>query len=200
MFWRGEDQDDADLVAKFKATGDTRHFAALFDRYQKRIYWIAYSIFKNREIAEDLIQETFVKAFEQIASFDEQDSKSNFYAWLCRICRNTCLDEVRKFRVRDEYQKECQAKVLPLATGGSRLFEGQLNASGEGYRTQELSVIFRQLDEELVKAPEEKRTCWLLFYLEGYSYKEIADKSGFTFEEVKTHIQWVNRQLRRKFK
>ncbi len=200
MSERGENQEDLDLVAKFKATGDNCHFETLFDRYQKRVFSIAFAIFQNREMAEDLVQETFVRAFDQIASFRESDPQSNFSAWLCRICRNACFDEMRKSQVRTQYQRETLLAKTHEAVRGGMLDGDEFNMGGSSYRAQDAEVIFRQVDEELKTIPEERRACWLLFYVEGYSYKEIADKAGLSFEEVKTHIQAVNRHLKRKFK
>lgn len=200
MTWSGDNQDDLELVAKFKATGEGRYFAELFDHYHKRVYFIAYSMFENRVVAEDLVQETFVRAFEQIAAFDERDSASSFYAWLCRICRNACLDEIRKSQVRVRYQKERLAAAAPQAVRDDQRDQDGYSIGGSSYRAQDLTVVFRQMDEELKKVSEEKRICWLLFYVEGHSYMEIADDLGLTFEEVKTSIRAVNRHLKRIFR
>lgn len=198
MYSEREKLEDRELVAKFKATGDGQYFAVLFDRYQKRVWAICFAIFENRAMAEDLVQETFVRAFEQMASFDERDSQSQFRAWLGAICRNACYDELRKLRVRAEYQAESRASGRRHF--GEQSTDGRASVRGSTYEPQELMIIFRQLDEELAKLPEKKRECWRLFHDWGYSYKEIAEIMDLSFEEVKTNIRSVNRHLERIFR
>ncbi|MEW6208781.1 MAG: RNA polymerase sigma factor [Acidobacteriota bacterium] len=193
-----ENREDLVMVARFKATGDDQYFTALFDRYHKRIYWIAYSIFHNPSMADDLVQETFARAFEKIASFDEQNPDSSFYAWLCMICRHACLDEVRKAKIRNDRLYDPRDSNLSQQSA-RRIDEATANAKDTNFRAQEMTVIFHRIDEELRKIPQGRRECWLLFYLDGYSYKEIADSTGLSFEEVKTNIRYVNRYLKRIF-
>jgi len=152
------------VVAKFKATGDERYFAVLFERYRTKIYSLGRAIL-GEAMAEDLLQETFVRAFEEIARFDERDPACQFYAWLRRICKNACVDELRKWRVRDEYEAESNAsRRWPY---GHQPADTTVSMGGGTYHPQELRAIFQQLDEELAKLPEERRLCWQLFYEEG---------------------------------
>ena len=76
----------------------------------------------------------------------------------------------------------------------------RLSVQGSTYEPQELMAIFRQLNEEVSKLPEEKREYWRLFYVQGYGYKEIAEIMDLSFEEVKANIRSVNRHLERKFR
>lgn len=79
------------------AKGDVRAFEELIEQYQQGIINHAYSMFLNREDALDMAQETFIKAFNGITSFNRQ---SSFKTWLYRIATNVCLDELRRRKRR----------------------------------------------------------------------------------------------------
>lgn len=172
--------DDPELVRRFKQTYEGEYFAELFQRHQKRIYMICYQVFKDSSLVEDLLQETFKKALEQIGSFDENAAGSNFARWLAKICRNLCLDELRKRRIRENARLAVK--------------EARIEINGEA------SVLLRELEEELRGLKREYRVCYVLFYVEGYTYQEISRITGFSFDEVKTYIRAARRCLERKFK
>jgi RNA polymerase sigma-70 factor (ECF subfamily) len=184
---------DLELVARFKATGDSSLFAELFDRHYKRIYQIARKSLASREAAEDAAIETFARAYKQIASFDERKAESNLQAWLATICRNACLDELRKMQIRGQHQSLDD-------TWDDCIEDVPASSPLSGYSDQEIAVLFDEMDREIESIPLARRQCWLLHRVEGFKYKEIAEMTGLSFEEVRTHIQAVDRCLERKFR
>jgi DNA-directed RNA polymerase specialized sigma24 family protein len=100
--------------------------------------------------------------------------------------------------VRAEHQAESRASGRTHY--GGQPVDGRVSVRGITYESPEFMAIFRQVDEELSKLPEKKRECWSLFHDWGYSYKEIAEIMGLSFEEVKTNIRAVDRHLKRKFR
>src|SRR5258708_6084423 len=97
------DQDDRTLVSEFKRTGAPWPFEVLFDRYAKRVYSIAWKLYRNADQAEDCVQETFRRAIQQIHRFGEDDREHNFWAWLVTIARDVCLSELRRRQTRAKY-------------------------------------------------------------------------------------------------
>lgn len=171
------DLEDRRLVESYKRTREASHFAALFQRYQQRVYSICYAMCKDRGIAEDMVQETFVRAFRQIDHFNESGGDSCFEAWLCTISRHLCIGELRKLSVR--------RRGVPV------------------YRTQEPpnqedTLASAQIEQELSILPEAVRRCWLLFKLDGYRYKEIAELTGLAVKEVERSIEAAREKLKRK--
>src|SRR5256885_129859 len=86
--------DDLNLVKEARA-GDKEAFRRLVETHQDRLFGLVLSMVSNREQAEDLLQEIFVKAYFALESFEGQ---SAFYTWLYRIASNHCLDYLRKNR------------------------------------------------------------------------------------------------------
>src|ERR1700737_5316663 len=84
--------DESKLVAKARA-GDSAAFNELVNRYERKIFRLAKHITQNDEDAEDVLQETFLKAYEHLSDFQE---KSKFYTWIVRIAVNESLMKLRK--------------------------------------------------------------------------------------------------------
>jgi len=84
--------DDKELVRACQK-GDMRAFETLVNRYQKKVYWIAYNFVGDAEDATDLAQEAFIRVYKSIDRFDQ---KYNFYTWLYRIVVNLSIDLLRK--------------------------------------------------------------------------------------------------------
>ncbi len=175
--------DDRSLVERFKLSRDAECVAALFDRYAKRLYAHAYRICREEALAEDCVQETFRRAIEHIDRFDETRDGSDFWCWLVAIAQHACLDELRRRSFRHK----------AVETGNS-----------VPHARPELSpdtrAMLSELREELGKLPPEYRLCYLLSQAEGYSYKEIMELTGFSYEQVKTHIQTAKRHIERRFR
>lgn len=86
------DVSDRELIERYRS-GEERALAFLFQRYVSSIYRFIYRMVGDRAVAEDLVQETFVKAWKKLSSFDASRS---FKAWLFTIAKNSALDELRK--------------------------------------------------------------------------------------------------------
>src|SRR6266700_4206535 len=102
-------QDDRALVAEFKRTRAAGPFEILFDRYGKRLYGVAWQLYRNADLAEECVQETFRCAIQQIHRFGEGDREHNFWAWLSTIARDLCISDLRRRRTR---MKHAERTVL----------------------------------------------------------------------------------------
>jgi RNA polymerase sigma-70 factor, ECF subfamily len=167
---------DVELVRKFKASRDNRYFHEVFSRYWQRIFQISCCILKDPSAAEDAVQSTFERAFREIDRFDERRHEAGLPAWLARISRNLCLDELRRRRTR-----MLLAPVPPKA--------GDADGAAAGQR-----VLIREALEILHGLEEPYRACYLL-RIEGYSYEEIISLTGYSFDQVKTNIRTARRNL-----
>jgi RNA polymerase sigma-70 factor (ECF subfamily) len=167
---------DSELVCRFKTSGDNRYFQEVFTRHWRRMFQISRSILKEPASAEDALQSTFERAFREIGRFDESRSKDGLRAWLARICRNICLDELRRRRIR--------MLLAPLPESVEHPEEG---AAGQ-------RVLIREAFEILNNLEEPYRVCYLL-RIEGYSYEEISSLTGYSYKEVKTYNRTARRNL-----
>ena len=87
-----EVSEEAELIAQAR-TGNARAFSSLLERYERKIFRLAQHITQNREDAEDVLQETFLKAYEHL---DQFQGNSKFYTWIVRIAVNQALMKLRK--------------------------------------------------------------------------------------------------------
>jgi RNA polymerase sigma-70 factor (ECF subfamily) len=172
------DIDDQTLVQDFKSSRRAECFAPLFLRYARRIFALAYRFHRDHGRADDCVQETFLRAFVEIDRYDETVQNTSFWAWLRTIARNICIDELRRTH--------------------RRTIDAPLN-SGSAGPTQEQVVMIRELRDQLKALPAEYGMSYLLS-TDGYSYKEIVDLTGFSYDQVKTFIQTAKRHLGRRFR
>lgn len=148
---------DQDLVQEVR-NGKRQAFTELMRRHQQKIYWTVRRIVVDHAEADDVTQETFVKAFLSLGDFR---GDSSFYTWLYRIAVNMSLNAVRKRQVV-EYLRE--SEII------NRLFPQQVNPQQE--------VEFREVESQLQLAvatlPEKQRAVFVMRFFEEMSYEEIG--------------------------
>lgn len=176
-----EDADQA-LVAAAQA-GDSDAVAALVHRYQTRIYNFTLAMTGNAADAEDLAQETFIRAFRGLRRFR---GDSSFRNWLYRIAANAA-HTLRGTRLR-------QSAVWEARVESDDVAERQLAGGGESVEQQ---AIRRQaIDRALAALPVELRTAVVLHDVEGLEYHEIAEAMDIPIGTVMSRIFRARRRLR----
>jgi len=165
---------DEALAEGFKSTREERFFAEILRRHQGAILAACSRVLRNRSEAEDIAQDTFVAAFTKIDSY----RGGNLRAWLSAIARNLCLNRL-------------EARLSRPAVASTDLDN---IASAESFETAcQLADECRAMLSEL--SPPQRLSI-KLFFIEGYSYREVAGLTGFSEDQVKTHIQSGKRRLR----
>src|SRR5258708_25383663 len=181
--------DESALVAKARE-GDASAFGELVHRYERRIFRLAKHITQNDEDAEDVLQETFLKAYEHLGSFQE---KSKFYTWIVRIAVNESLMKLRK-------RKGDRTVPLdePLDTGEDTVIR-EIAVWEENpeqkYSREEMGHI---LDESVDSLKPAFRTVFVLRDIEELSTEETADALGISVPAVKSRLLRPRLQLREK--
>jgi RNA polymerase sigma-70 factor (ECF subfamily) len=182
-----EKDSDAALVAAAKS-GDTPAFEALVFRHERRVLAVALRITKNREDAEDMVQETFHKAFIHLHAFQQN---SRFSTWLTRIAMNEALMLLRR--------KRGVLEVLP--DGPDDEVNSGLEAFADQRPSPEESCWRRERTEHLIRAinrlAPKTRTTILLRDIEERSLEETAQILGTSTAAVKARQFHGRRRLRR---
>jgi RNA polymerase sigma-70 factor (ECF subfamily) len=181
--------DEAGLVAQARL-GDTGAFNELAERYQRNIFRLAQNITQNREDAEDVLQEAFLKAYEHLPDF-HGDSK--FYTWIVRIAVNEALMKLRKRK----WDKTVWLDE-PVDTGEdtvAREIAVWEDNPEQRYAKEELHDI---LDKAVNGLAHPYRTVFVLRDMEGLSTEETAEALDLSIPAVKSRLLRARLQLRDK--
>jgi RNA polymerase sigma-70 factor (ECF subfamily) len=169
--------NDLFYIQRIKA-GDVRAFSAIVSNYQRMVFTIVYKIVGNREDAEDITQEVFVKVFKSLEQFKEE---SEFSTWLYRIAYNTTLSELRKRR-------------LPFVSINENLdSENELFTDEEEFDLKELKL--RHLEEALKKLSPDELFLVTLYYFKEQSIEAISQISNLSVANVKVKLHRTRKKL-----
>ncbi len=176
------DANEAELIERARK-GDTQAFGVLVERYQRRVVGVAMAVVHNQDDALELAQETFIRAYENLAKFE---SRSSFSTWLYRIAANISIDfrrrEGRHTILRGE-EGEHELDRLPSERGDSFL-ESARNELG------------RRLHDALQELTPEHRAVILLREVEGLSYDEISEVLQCPRGTVMSRLHYARDRLR----
>ena len=168
---------DVELMTKV-ANGDGEAFAELVKRYTRMLYNVAYRY--NASAAEDLVQETFLRAYQHAKTFS---GRSKVSSWLYRICVNVCLT----------YQSRAGHQAADI---------DEVNEADLVVRDDERPDVmaqrgetFRALEDGLRALPSQQRMVFILRELQGLSYGEIADVLGMNEQAARTNLCRAKRRL-----
>jgi RNA polymerase sigma-70 factor (ECF subfamily) len=187
-----EETSDEALVAAVRA-GDDAAFEVLFERHKRRVARVAGRFFRTREQVEDVLQESFTKAYFALQDFAGRREQS-FPAWLTRIAVNACYDELRRTRRRAE------SHLSEIDDDERDWLETQLRAGGAGSDV-EASAISRDLAHKLLaRLDPEDRLLLTLLDAEGLSVAEIAEATGWSTSKVKVRAHRSRAHLRKLLK
>jgi RNA polymerase sigma-70 factor, ECF subfamily len=175
------DKEDQELLALIQ-DGSHQAFAELVERHTERFYRLAYRYVQNRETAEDLVQDAFLRLWENPAGW-RPDRNSKFTTWFYRIVVNLCLDWQKKKRpmLMDE--------DMPLADERESADEAMI-------RNQEQSL----LEKAIAALPERQRTALNLCFDEGLSNQEAAEAMGVNLKALQSLIMRAKTTLKERMK
>ena len=158
------------------AAGDRTALHSLYRETAPQLFGLALRILRNRELAEDIVQESFVLVWKKASSFDP--GRGAAMAWLGRIVRNRCIDALRQ-----------RGRETPLDEASIKHWEDPTPSPAELAALSRDAIRLRACIEELDDNP---RQCLMLAYFEGMTYKEAAARLNVPLGTVKS---WVRRTL-----
>jgi RNA polymerase sigma-70 factor, ECF subfamily len=181
--------DETTLVAQSR-TGDTVAFGELVRRYEAKIFRLAQHVTQNREDAEDVLQETFMKAYEHL---DQFQGNSKFYTWIVRIAVNQALMKLRRRKTDKSVSLD-----ETIDTGEDTIVR-EIAAWDEDpeqrFSREELGGI---LDTAVDSLEPPYRSVFVLRDIEELSTEETADALGLSIPAVKSRLLRARLQLREK--
>jgi len=178
--------DEAILIDRAKQ-GDKAALSELVNRYSERIYNLALRILRNKEDAEDVLQETFLAVVEKLHTFN---GRSSFFTWIYRIATNASLMRLRKKKLifqdlldNEEFQESVESRVF---------IDWSQDASLNVFDTE----VKQKIDEAVNKLSDIYRSVFILRDIEGLSIKETSEILGITEENVKIRLRRARQYLR----
>jgi RNA polymerase sigma-70 factor (ECF subfamily) len=171
--------EDSFLIARARQ-GDLRAFEEVVRLYERRVYGVALRIVRAHDVADDVVQEAFVRAWR---SLDRFELGRPFGPWVCRIAANLAVNHVRSPRAREEGLPEGHAETRGADPGP---LSAVLDAEAK-----------RVLDEAVAGLPAEQRAVFVLRAVEEMSYAEIADALGISPGTVMSRLFRARERLAR---
>lgn len=182
-------QEDTRLMQRVTA-GDEADaaLAELYDRYAARVFGVCVRILNEAQMAEDALQEVFVRVWERAHLFDA--SRGNFLTWLMGITRNTCIDQLRRLKARP------QAAEPPNEVDG---FSFEESLTDPGSTIPEIAALNERaalVRRALASLTPEQRQVIELSYFRGFTRREIARKLNWPEGTVHTRARLALQNLR----
>ncbi len=160
--------------------GNVQAFSFLVEKYQKMVYTLALKLMKKPEEAEEMAQDTFIKAFHKIDSYE---GKSKFSTWLYSITYNACISELRKRRI--EFKSLDDRQVSD---------QDELRMH-DYYRENRKEDQEKYLALAMEKLPEDDQVLVTLYYYESQSMDEISVITGLTVSNIKVKIHRARKRM-----
>ena len=182
-------KEDINQIIQQALNGDQTAYESLLKRYRNGIFNMIYQMIKNREEAEDLVQETFMKAFNSLESYNEHYA---FSTWLYKIAFNHCIDAIRKKKL----------KTLPLDRP-IKLRDGEVQHEiHDDSHSPEQDLLFaekrKRIQRSIASLPERYRVAIILRHQEERSYEEISEILKIPLGTVKARIFRAREMLKKK--
>ena len=177
--------DEYALIDRFQR-GERDVFNELIIRYQGKIYSLVYKHVPNPEIAKDLCQEIFIKAYQALPRFK---GESAFYSWIYRIAINRCIDFIRQ---QNRKRTVSFDELSPTICDNNLIFNDSAPRPPEQAESSELGQIIGKAVSQL---PPGQQRVFNLRYHEGLQLKEIAARLDRSEGTIKAHLHHAHRRL-----
>ncbi|MEZ4360313.1 MAG: sigma-70 family RNA polymerase sigma factor [Kofleriaceae bacterium] len=188
----GTEPNDRELVSAAQR-GDREAFRALFERYQRRAYGLAYGVLRNSDDAMDVVQDAFIKAHRYLDKFE---GTSSFFTWLYRIVMNLAIDHIRKRQRRQavdftdatvsEQTQVSEESLLPRILGGN---------PGRALQDKEIRA---RIELALTELSENHRAVLVMREVEGLSYEEMAEVMGCSKGTIMSRLFHARRNMQKR--
>lgn len=181
---------DQDVVLRARA-GHEAAYRELIRRYERPVFALVFRMVRDRELAEDLAQETFVKALNAIESYRPE---FKFSSWIFKIANNAAIDHLRRRELDTLSLDGSPHAETPEAMQATAL---QIGARQETpLETVEAKELGSAIEAAIGSLRPEYRSCILLRHVEGRAYEEIAEILNLPLGTVKTYIHRARHELR----
>jgi len=170
-----------DLIKRGRE-GDIQALEAIYKQFNRPLFNLVYRYTYNREIAEDLLQDIFIKVFSHLQDIRNEET---FVGWIYRIAINTCYSYLRR-------KKSQLQRTIPLNEVEGTI-EGKTNESGD-------QIMKKSLDDAVKILPDKMKSIFLLHDVQGFKHKEIARMLGCSMGTSKSQLFKARMKIRESLK
>jgi RNA polymerase sigma-70 factor (ECF subfamily) len=186
---RRRSESDEDLMEAYR-DGDATAFEVLLVRHERKIFAFVFRIVRDREAANDLLQETFLRVVRNAKKYSR---KAKFTTWLYTIARNQSIDHLRRAKHR-------RHKSLDQSMGadgdGQSLMERLPGRSPDGYDRADGAQVTGRIAEALDELAVEQREVFVMRQFQSLKFKEIAEVVGVSENTIKSRMRYALENLR----
>jgi RNA polymerase sigma-70 factor (ECF subfamily) len=173
-----------DLLVQRVVEGDLRAFELLYDRYARPVFSLAFRMLGDPGEAEELLQETFVRLWQQAGRYDAR--RGSFGSWLMSIAHNLAVDALRQRSRRPQRADFVDLATLPLQ---------DIDERATALEAAEVSELRDRVRRALAQLPEPQRQAIELAYFAGLTHSEIAAVLGEPIGTIKTRLRLAMQKL-----
>lgn len=169
---------DAEIIAMMQQPrSQEKGLRALMDAYQSRLYWHIRRLILDHDQAQDVLQETFIKAYQNFHQF-KQDSQ--LYTWLYRIATNEALQQINKAKRMQKTDEDAEYYLQNLVAD---------NVSAEG---DEIQILLQKAIQTL---PEKQKLVFMMRYYDDLPYEEISKIVDMSVGTLKTNYHYAKQKI-----
>jgi len=186
---------DEELVHRYRNSHETAYIGELYQRYTHLVYGVCMKYLHNEAEAEDMTMQIFEKLITDL----KKHHITVFKSWLHMVVKNHCMMHFRKETNNDKKRTKLS---FTLGAGvenkeDEHLLEKEEKEKERKKEEEDKEFVLQHLKEGMDELKEEQRECIELFYVKDCSYNEIAAMTGYSINEVKSHLQNGKRNLKK---
>lgn len=171
------EKDDSIILLMSEEKAQEKGLKMMMDTYQSRLYWYIRRIIADEDLAKDVLQESFIKAYQNFHQFKKE---SKLYTWLYRIASNEALQQLNKMNKMQKVDNEVAEVYLD-----NQMAEEEINE-------EELQKL---LEEAIQKLPEKQRMVFSLRYYDDLPYEEMSKILDMSVNTLKTNYHYARERV-----
>ncbi len=188
-----KEHEDKALITQY-VKGDIKAFEKLFDRHKTATLFLIRQYFPQKEKAEEIFQEVFMKLIEKIKQFENQGS---FKAWFFTLCRNHCIDRLRYYQRRPE---TVDSALSDTENPQKSFIENQVAVEASAEKHSVRTQTADHLNTALNELPPEQKETLLLKESGGLTFEEVSEVMQVSVNTAKSRARYALQSLRRNLK
>jgi RNA polymerase sigma-70 factor (ECF subfamily) len=174
------------LLVKSYVAGDESALATLIERHQSKIFGFIYSKVSDRDVSDDIFQDTFIKVIKTLKS-NSYNEEGKFLPWVMRIAHNLVIDHFRRNKKMPMYRETEEFSIFSIMTDNQPTIENQII-------TNQVETDLKRLIEEL---PDDQKEVLIMRMYQDLSFKEIAELTGVSINTALGRMRYALLNLRK---